>query len=43
MLDKATVARIQDEVTLAIHESQEFADKSPYPAAEELYTHVYAN
>jgi TPP-dependent pyruvate/acetoin dehydrogenase alpha subunit len=43
MLDKATVTRIGDEVADLIQASQEFADKSPYPAAEELYTHVYAN
>jgi TPP-dependent pyruvate/acetoin dehydrogenase alpha subunit len=43
MLDAATVARIQQEVEDEIRQSQEFAEKSPYPAAEELYTHVYAN
>jgi TPP-dependent pyruvate/acetoin dehydrogenase alpha subunit len=43
MLDTETVTRIQNEITTAIQESEEFAEKSPYPAAEELYTHVYAN
>lgn len=43
MLDEATRDRIQQEIKLAIRQSEEFAEKSPYPAAEELYTHVYAN
>lgn len=43
MLDADTVARIQNEIQIAIQQSEEFAEKSPYPAAEELYTHVYAN
>jgi TPP-dependent pyruvate/acetoin dehydrogenase alpha subunit len=43
MLDADTVTRIQDEIKTAIQQSEEFAEKSPYPAAEELYTHVYAN
>jgi TPP-dependent pyruvate/acetoin dehydrogenase alpha subunit len=43
MLDDLTLARIQQEVTQAIRQSEEFAEKSPYPAAEELYTNVYAN
>jgi pyruvate dehydrogenase E1 component alpha subunit len=43
MLDEATLNRIQEEVTNEIRQSEEFAENSPYPAAEELYTHVYAN
>jgi TPP-dependent pyruvate/acetoin dehydrogenase alpha subunit len=43
MLDETVRNKIQSEVTLAIQQSQEFADASPYPAAEELYAHVYAN
>lgn len=43
MLDADTVARIQNEIQNEIQQSEEFADKSPYPAAEELYTHVYAD
>ena len=43
MLDDVTLARIQQEVTQEIRQSEEFAEKSPYPAAEELYTNVYAN
>jgi TPP-dependent pyruvate/acetoin dehydrogenase alpha subunit len=43
MLDDSTLTRIQQEITQAIRQSEDFADKSPYPAAEELYTHVYAN
>jgi TPP-dependent pyruvate/acetoin dehydrogenase alpha subunit len=43
MLDAATVSRIQAEIEDEIKQSEDFADKSPYPAAEELYTHVYAD
>lgn len=43
MLDDTTRQQIEREVTLAIQSAEEFADKSPYPAAEELYTHVYAH
>ena len=43
MLDEPTLTRIQQEVTKAITASEDFAEKSPYPAAEELYTNVYAN
>jgi pyruvate dehydrogenase E1 component alpha subunit len=43
MLDADTVVRIQNEIQNEIQQSEEFADKSPYPAAEELYTHVYAD
>jgi TPP-dependent pyruvate/acetoin dehydrogenase alpha subunit len=43
MLDPATVVRIQKEITNEIQQSEKFAENSPYPAAEELYAHVYAN
>ena len=43
MLDATIRQRIENEVTAEIASAQEFAEKSPYPAAEELYTHVYAN
>jgi len=43
MLDEVTRQRIQQDVTVAIQQSEAFADKSSYPAAEELYAHVYAN
>lgn len=43
MLDNKTREQLDKEVDLAIKQSEEFAEKSPYPAAEELYTHVYAN
>jgi TPP-dependent pyruvate/acetoin dehydrogenase alpha subunit len=43
MLDADTVARIQTEIKNEIQTSEEFAENSPYPAAEELYTHVYAD
>lgn len=42
MLDEVTRTRIEKEVKDAIRASEEFAENSPYPAAEELYTHVYA-
>jgi TPP-dependent pyruvate/acetoin dehydrogenase alpha subunit len=43
MLDTDTVTRIQGEIKSEIQQSEDFAEKSPYPAAEELYSHVYAN
>jgi TPP-dependent pyruvate/acetoin dehydrogenase alpha subunit len=43
MLDEDTVQRIKSEIEDDIRQSQEFAENSPYPAAEELYSHVYAN
>jgi TPP-dependent pyruvate/acetoin dehydrogenase alpha subunit len=43
MLDDTVRQRIQQEITLMIQQSEEFAERSPYPAAEELYTHVYAD
>lgn len=43
LLDADTVARIQQEINTEIKQSEIFAENSPYPAAEELYTNVYAN
>ena len=43
MLDEATRKQLDDEVTAEIRASEEFAEKSPYPADEELYKHVYAS
>lgn len=43
MLDAAKRDQIQQEVTAAIHAAEKFAENSPYPAAEELFSHVYAD
>lgn len=43
MLDPDTRKRLEDEITAEIAASQEFAEKSPYPADEELYRNVYAS
>ena len=43
MLDEPTRQRLDDEITLEIKAAEAFADNSPYPANEELYTHVYAS
>jgi len=43
MLDDATREKIEQEVKAEIQVAEAFAEQSPYPAAEELYTHVYAN
>jgi TPP-dependent pyruvate/acetoin dehydrogenase alpha subunit len=43
MLETPTRERIEKEVKDAISMAEIFAEKSPYPAAEELYAHVYAN
>lgn len=42
MLDDDVRLKLEQEVTAAIQASEDFAEKSPYPAAEELYTNVYA-
>lgn len=43
MLDSETVTRLENEITAEITAAEDFAEKSPYPAAEELYKHVYAS
>lgn len=43
MLDEKTRSQIEDEVTRELQDAEKFAEESPYPAAEELYAHVYAN
>jgi pyruvate dehydrogenase E1 component alpha subunit len=43
MLDAETVARLENEITAEIKAAEEFAEKSPYPADEELLNHVYAS
>ncbi len=43
MLDEKTRIQLEDEVALTLQQIEKFAEESPYPAAEELYTHVYAS
>lgn len=43
MLDDAIRIQLEDEVTLTLQQIEKFAEESAYPAAEELYTHVYAS
>lgn len=43
MLDEDTVTRLDNEITAEIAAAEAFAEKSPYPAPEELYKHVYAS
>lgn len=43
MLPADVVARLENEITEEIRAAEEFAEQSPYPADEELYTHVYAS
>lgn len=43
MLDAKTRVQVENEVARLIEDAEKFAEESPYPAAEELYTHVYAN
>ncbi|MHB1947008.1 MAG: thiamine pyrophosphate-dependent dehydrogenase E1 component subunit alpha [Gammaproteobacteria bacterium] len=43
MLDAATRERIFQEVTAEIKEAEDYAEHSPYPGAEDLLSHVYAN
>lgn len=42
MLDQETVDRLEAEITAEIKASEEFAEKSPYPADEEVFKNVYA-
>lgn len=43
MLDDKTRSQIEKEVTHLLQDAEQYAETSPYPAAEELYAHVYAN
>jgi TPP-dependent pyruvate/acetoin dehydrogenase alpha subunit len=43
MLDDAVRIQLENEVTLTLQQIEKFAEESAYPAAEELYTHVYAS
>ncbi|MBA3660173.1 MAG: thiamine pyrophosphate-dependent dehydrogenase E1 component subunit alpha [Gammaproteobacteria bacterium] len=43
LLDESVRMRLDEEVTLEIQAAETFAEQSPYPLAEELYTHVYAS
>lgn len=43
LLNKDILCRLDDEITAEIKAAEEFAEQSPYPAAEELYTNVYAS
>lgn len=43
MLNESVLKQLEDEITAEIQAAEEFADKSPYPSALELYTHVYAS
>jgi pyruvate dehydrogenase E1 component alpha subunit len=41
--DEATLERLDKEAKEEVEDSVRFAEESPFPAAEELYTDVYAN
>lgn len=43
MLDKDTVTRLENEITMELAAAEKFAEQSPYPANEELYSNVYAS
>ncbi|MCA1634677.1 MAG: pyruvate dehydrogenase (acetyl-transferring) E1 component subunit alpha [Acidobacteria bacterium] len=43
VLDDAGLREIEDRVRADVERSLKFADSSPEPAPEELYTHIYAN
>lgn len=42
-LDAAARARIDDDIEARIADAVEFAENSPFPASEELYSNVYAD
>jgi len=43
MLEDETRKKLDDEITAEIKIAEDFAEKSPYPADEELYRNVYAS
>ncbi|HEY0079536.1 MAG TPA: pyruvate dehydrogenase (acetyl-transferring) E1 component subunit alpha [Pyrinomonadaceae bacterium] len=43
IIDDAAIADIEGRVRQEVEQSARFADSSPEPAPQELYTHVYAN
>jgi pyruvate dehydrogenase E1 component alpha subunit len=43
ILDDATLKEIEERVRVVVEQSLKFADSSPEPAPEELFTHIYAN
>jgi TPP-dependent pyruvate/acetoin dehydrogenase alpha subunit len=43
MLDEHVRKQLDDEITAEISMAEAFAEKSPYPAAEELYKNVYSS
>jgi TPP-dependent pyruvate/acetoin dehydrogenase alpha subunit len=43
VLNDATLKELEDRVRAEVEHSVEFAEKSPLPAPEELFTHIYAN
>lgn len=43
LIDEAGVRALDKEVMEQVEEAYQFADQTPDPAPEELYTHVYAN
>lgn len=43
VLDDAALKELEDRVRTEVEHSVKFADESPLPAPEELFTHIYAN
>src|SRR5947209_435761 len=43
IVDDATIKEIEDRVRAQVEHAIKFADSSPEPAPEELFTHIYAN
>ena len=43
IVDDAAIKEIEDRVRAQVEHALKFADSSPEPAPEELYTHIYAN
>jgi pyruvate dehydrogenase E1 component alpha subunit len=43
LMDEAAVRTMDKDMMEEVEEAYDFADKTPDPAPEELYTHVYAN
>ena len=41
-IDDEDIALVAEQIDLLVREAREFAEQSPEPTAEDLYTHIYA-
>jgi pyruvate dehydrogenase E1 component alpha subunit len=41
-IDDDDISLVAEQIDLLVQEAREFAEQSPEPTAEDLYTHIYA-